>query len=90
VTVAVEPPTWDDFVAKVANGLGFTVESIETWTPASRLQEDLLLDSLALFELWLLAEEGYGVTLEPELFESIETAGELHQWVSQLLSGGPR
>lgn len=53
----------------------------ERWIQGARLGPDLQLDSLDMLELILVAEDQVGREFPAELLETIETVGDLLEWM---------
>lgn len=69
--------TFDDFVGRVASELGIDVAN-----PArdTSLRDDLMFDSIAVFEFVLVLEELCGVLMPEALLSTIDTLGEAFGW----------
>lgn len=69
--------TFDDFVRGVGNEVGLDLRDA---VMSSRLDEDLLLDSIARYELILVVEDIAGRALPEDLIDGIETLGDAFEW----------
>ena len=78
--------TFDEFAEQLALYLPLDRTEI---TPASLLHAEGI-DSLALLEVLLLMEELAAREIPWDLFMSIDTFGEAHEWVAVATEGAPQ
>ena len=62
----------------VANGLGVEAEKV---LPESRFKEDLGADSLDLFELVMAFEDEFGVSIETDELEKMQTVQDIMNYI---------
>ena len=58
----------------------------EELTPQASLRDDLGLDSLAMVELLVLAEDGFGMKFSPEEAQSVKTIGQMIEFIDSRLT----
>ena len=58
----------------------------EALKPGATLQDDLGLDSLAMVELLVLAEDGFGMRFSPEEAKSVKTVGQMIEFIDSRLT----
>ena len=59
---------------------------IETLSPEMNFKTDLGLNSFDLMELTCIAEDEFGIELEEEKYRSLETVGEMCEYLETLVA----
>jgi acyl carrier protein len=59
----------------------------ETATPETSLTEDLLVDSLSVVEIYLTAEDTFGVRIPDEDLANFRTLGDAADYINRALAG---
>lgn len=78
---ATAATTFDGFVELLAAHVSHPFEAV---TPEHRLVDDLGVDSIAMFEIFVLLEDVAAHELPVELVDSLETLGDAWHWYSTL------
>jgi len=78
--------TFEEFRGRLADAIDI---ELDTYGAASRLSDDLMLDSISVFEFGLAMEELVGRELPDELLEGIQTLGEAYDWVRSVREVSP-
>lgn len=73
---------FDGFVGMLRGRLNLRLDDV---TPELRLEEDLGLDSIAMFELFVLLEDTAARELPFELLDNVETMADAWSWYSTLV-----
>lgn len=60
---------------------------VEIVTPEASLTEDLHLDSLTVVEIYLTAEDAFGVRIPDEDFAKFRTLGDAADYIGRALTG---
>ena len=79
---------WDTIVEHLVEASDEEV-SAEDVTGETRLREDLDLGSLQAITLVMDLEENFGVAVEDEELERLETVGDLHELIRSKLEEAP-
>jgi acyl carrier protein len=74
----VDPLSLEDFVSSIKGRVSFEIPAEAS--PYDRLAGDLLLDSLAVFELVVLSEILSGVLLPPADLPVLDTLADLYEY----------
>ena len=75
--------TFEQFSDLILRELSLEVEA-NSVTECTSLRDDLYFDSLAIFECWIILEEVLGISVQPDLYDSVSTFGELYGWYTTL------
>lgn len=80
--------TWEKLVSHLVEASDEEV-AVEQVTPTTSLREDLDLGSLQAITLVMDLEEHFGIVVEDEELEALETVGDLHDLIGSKMSDAP-